>query len=335
MSFKLAIVGATGAVGREMITVLRQRGFPVASLRLLASPRSAGTAMRFGSEDLAVEMLSDESFEGVDFALFSAGASVSREWAPRAVASGATVIDNSSAFRMDADVPLVVPEINADALRGHRGVIAVPNCSTIIMVMAVAPLHRRNPVRRLVACTYQAISGAGARAMQELRDQTAAVLRGGAAVTHALPHVCAFNVFSHNSAIDDAGHNGEETKMIRETHKILGDDSIEIAATCVRVPVLRAHSEALHITFERPIDPDEARGILAVAPGLKLVDDRTGNHFPMPIEADGRDDVFVGRIRRDTSRGDGRGLAMFISGDQLRKGAALNAVQIAERLIAQ
>ncbi len=329
---RVAIVGATGAVGREMIRVLDERGLPVEELRLLASARSAGTELPFNGRRIAVQALGDGAFGGCDVALFSAGASVSREWSSKAVAAGAVVIDNSSAFRMQANVPLVVPEINPGDARDHRGIIANPNCSTIIMVTAVAPLHRVNPVQRIIAATYQAASGAGLRAMRELESQSRDVLDGKAPRPEALPHVCAFNVFSHNSDIGADGYNGEERKMADETRKILHDDAIAISATCIRVPVRRAHSEALYLTFERPMSPDEAREILAAAPGVRVVDDRAANRFPMPIDADGKDDVLVGRIRADTSQADGRGLALFVSGDQLRKGAALNAVQIAELL---
>ena len=328
----VAIVGATGAVGREFLAVLQQRGFACDRLRLLASARSAGTRLEFGGRTIVVEELHAGSFEGVNLALFSAGAAVSREFAPAAVRSGAVVIDNSSAFRMEPSVPLVVPEINPHDARPHAGIIANPNCSTIIMAMAVWPLHRANPVRRIVVCTYQAVSGAGQRAMQELERQSRAVLAGEPARPEVLPHVCAFNVFSHNSPIGPDGQNAEERKMVEESRKILGAPALAVSATCVRVPVMRAHSEAIHLEFERPIDPDEARERLSRAPGVGVVDDRVANRFPMPLDAAHRDDVLVGRIRRDESVAGGRGLAMFVSGDQLRKGAALNAVQIAELL---
>lgn len=328
---RIAIAGATGAVGREMLRVLEQRGF-AGEVRLLASPRSAGTRMEFRGESLVVQEMGPRSFEGIELALFSAGASASRQFAPKAVAAGALVIDNSSAFRMDAGVPLVVPEINGEDARGHRGIIANPNCSAIILGMAVWPLHRVNAVRRMVVSTYQAISGAGARAMRELEEQSAAVLRGEAARPDVLPHVCAFNVFSHNTEVGPDGSNVEERKVAEETRKMFHAPGLKISATCIRVPVMRAHSEAVWLEFERPMGEAEARAILEKSPGVRVVDDRAGNRFPMPIEAAGRDEVLVGRIRNDASVDGGRGLALFMSGDQLRKGAALNAVQIAEQV---
>jgi aspartate-semialdehyde dehydrogenase len=328
----VAIVGATGAVGQEFCAVLRQRSFPVRSVRLLASARSAGQSVPGIHGPAIVERLTPDSFAGIDLALFSAGAALSREFAPHAVHAGAVVVDNSSAFRMDAGVPLVVPEINPQAARAHHGIIANPNCSTIIMVVALWPLHRVNPVRRVVVCTYQAASGAGARALAELESQTRAVLAGEPAQPEVFPVPCAFNVFSHNSAVGPDGYNVEETKLILETRKIFGDEAIQIAPTCMRVPVLRAHTEALAIEFAKPFPEDEARRILARAPGVRIVDDRAANRFPMPLDASGQDDVLVGRIRQDPSVPDGRGLQLICSGDQLRKGAALNAVQIAELL---
>lgn len=326
----VAIVGATGAVGIEFREVLRQRRFPAASYRLLASSRSAGTVLDWVDGPVRVEELTPSSFEGIDLALFSAGAAISREFAPLAVKAGAVVVDNSSAFRMDPHTPLVVPEVNAAALRDHRGVIANPNCSTIILVVALWPLHRVNPVRRVVVSTYQAASGAGARALAELEQQTRDVLAGKAARPEVFHVPCAFNVFSHNAPVGDDGYNGEESKIIQETRKILGDASIAVAPTCMRVPVMRAHTEALSIEFARPIDEEEARDILRRAAGIRVVDDRGANRFPMPVEASGSDEVLVGRIRRDVSLPDGRGLQLICCGDQLRKGAALNAVQIAE-----
>lgn len=276
--------------------------------------------------------LTADAFVGVDYAIFSAGGDRSRDFAPAAVESGAVVVDNSSAFRMTDGVPLVVPEINPrDAFR-HRGIIANPNCSTIVMALPVWALHQVNPVRRLVVSTYQAASGAGAGAMKELLTQSADVLAGKAFEPQAFPHPCAFNLFSHNTPIGPDGYNTEERKMIDETRKIFHDPSIAITATCIRVPVLRAHSESINLTFERPITPQEVRSILAGAPGVAIVDDIDGGRFPMPIDATGRDDVLVGRIRQDVSQPDGRGIEMFVSGDQLRKGAALNAIQIVELL---
>lgn len=332
MSVSVAILGASGAVGQEFLRVLEDRPFPLKRVRLLASSRSAGTTCRFRSESLTVEEVGPRSFDGVDVALFSAGATVSRQWANAAVAAGARVIDNSSAFRMKQDVPLVIPEINPQAI-GDAPIIANPNCSTIIMNMVVWPLHRVNPAVRIIVSTYQAVSGAGHMAMVELQEQTADVLAGRPAVPKQFPHPCAFNVFSHNTAIGDDGYNVEESKMIHETRKIFAAPDLAITATCIRVPVLRAHSESINVTFERPMLPDEARSLLAATPGVLVVDDRARNHFPMPVEASGKDDVLVGRIRQDASRPDCRGIDLFASGDQLRKGAALNAVQIAELFV--
>jgi aspartate-semialdehyde dehydrogenase len=334
----VAIVGATGAVGREFGAVLEQRRFPARQYRLLASARSAGRAMRWCGRELLVDVLRPESFAGCDLALFSAGAAVSREFAPLACRAGAVVIDNSSAFRMDPDVPLVVPEVNAAAALQHRGIIANPNCSTIVLVVVLWPLQRVNPIRRVVVATYQAASGAGARALAELESQTRAVLAGEVPRPEVFPEPCAFNVFSHNSPLGPDGYNLEESKLIHETRKIFGQpphgaESIQIAPTCIRVPVMRAHTEAAAIEFTQPMPEEEARALLAAAPGVRVVDDRQGNHFPTPLEATGTDEVLVGRIRQDASVPDGRGLQLLCSGDQLRKGAALNAVQIAEMLL--
>ncbi len=329
----VAIVGATGAVGAELIRCLAERRFALSQLRLLASARSAGRSLPFKEESLTVEELTESSFRGVDLALFSAGSGLSKRFAPIAVADGAVVVDNSSAFRMDPAVPLVVPEINPQALAGHRGIIANPNCSTIISITPLWPVHRRNPIRRMIVATYQAASGAGAAAMEELRESTRAYLEGRPYPPKVLPHPYAFNLFCHNSAIDPAsGYNEEETKVVRETHKIFGDDSIRISATCVRVPVLRAHSVAIHFECERPIKAAEVRDLMSSAPGLKLVDDPQRNYFPMPKDASGADPILVGRIRQDSSDPSGRSIALFVAGDQLLKGAALNAVQIAELL---
>jgi aspartate-semialdehyde dehydrogenase len=330
----VAVAGATGAVGVEMLKCLEKRNFPLAGLKLLASKRSAGTTMRFRGEDVPVTELSMESFAGVDIALFSAGGSVSKAFAPAVVAAGAVMIDNSSAFRMDPGVPLVVPEINPQAAKAHKGIIANPNCSTIIAVVPLWPLHRKNRIVRLIAATYQAASGAGWAAMEELKDATRAALDGKPFTQTIIPHPYAFNLFSHNTTIDPVTlANEEETKLVKETRKIFGDDAIRISATCVRVPVLRAHCEALTVEFERPMSRDEATRILSDAPGVRIVDDIAANHFPMPNEASEQDDVLVGRIRPDMSDPSGHSLQMFISGDQLLKGAALNAVQIAELLV--
>jgi aspartate-semialdehyde dehydrogenase len=332
----VAVVGATGAVGVEILKCLDRRGFPLGGLRLLASPRSAGRTVDFRGRTLTVEALTRESFRGVDIALFSAGGSISRVFAPAAVEAGAVVVDNSSAFRMDPDVPLVVPEINPQAIAGHRGIVANPNCSTIIALVALWPVHRRHRVRRLIAATYQAASGAGQAAMDELVAGTRAFLDGTPFRPEVIPYPYAFNVFSHNSRVDpETGYNEEETKLLKESRKILGEPDLRVSATCVRVPVLRAHAEALTVECERPVTPEEVRELLSSAPGVRVVDDRAANRFPMPIDASGEDDVLVGRIRADTSDPTGHSFAMFVCGDQLLKGAALNAVQIAERLVAR
>jgi aspartate-semialdehyde dehydrogenase len=329
----VAIVGATGAVGREFIGCIESRGIEVKSLKLLASARSAGKTAPFRGQDLTIEELTDDSFKGVDIALFSAGSGISKHYAPLAVKAGAVVVDNSSAFRMNPDVPLVVPEINARRIADHKGIIANPNCSAITALVPLWPIHRKNPIKRLIIATYQAASGAGAAAMQELVDGTRAYLDGKPFTPKVMPHPYAFNVFNHNTAIDpETGYNDEETKVIRETKKILEDDTIAIGVTCVRVPVLRAHSEAITFECENPITEDDVRAILSEAPGVKIVDDRARNYFPMPIDASGQGDVLVGRIRKDLSDPSGKSIAIFVAADQLLKGAALNAVQIAELL---
>jgi aspartate-semialdehyde dehydrogenase len=329
----VAIVGATGAVGVEMIGCLERRNFPLAELRLFASARSAGKTLKFRGEPLIVRELTAASFAGVDVALFSAGSAISREFAPLAVRAGAVVIDNSSAFRMDPNVPLVVPEINPQAAREHRGIIANPNCTAIVSITPLWPIHKRNRIVRLLISSYQAASGAGAAAMEELRESTRAYLEGRSYTPRVLPHPYAFNLFSHNARIDPAsGYNEEEIKVAQETAKIFGDSGIRVSATCVRVPVLRAHAVAITFECERPITPQEARALIVDAPGVRLVDDAERNYFPMPQDASGQDAVLVGRIRRDVSDPSGRSIALFVAGDQLLKGAALNAVQIAEGL---
>ena len=330
----IAIVGATGAVGVEFLHCLAQRNFPVGRLKLLASARSAGKPLLFKGVPIIVEALAESSFAGVDIALFSAGGEISKTYAPIAVKAGAVVVDNSSAFRMDAGVPLVVPEINPEAIRGHKGIIANPNCSTIISITPLWPIHQVNRITRLTLATYQAASGAGAAAMEELKESTRAYLEDRDYAPKVLPHPYAFNLFSHNSGVDPAtGYNGEETKVMHESRKIFGDDSLRVSATCIRVPVLRAHAVAMSFECERPITPEETRAILATAPGVRLVDDRARNLFPMPRDASGQDDILVGRIRQDISDPSGRTIAVFAAGDQLLKGAALNAVQIAEHLV--
>lgn len=330
----VAIIGATGAVGLEFIDCLEKRDFPVKQLKLLASKRSAGKTMKFRGQDITVEELTESSFKGVDIALFSAGGSISKKFGPIAAQAGAIVVDNSSAFRMDPTVPLVIPEINPEAVKQHKGIIANPNCSTIIAITPLWPIHKVNPIQRLIAATYQAASGAGAAAMQELVDSTRAHLEGREFQQKVLPHPYAFNCFSHNSKLDPAtGYNEEETKMLKETQKIFNDKNIRISATCVRVPVLRAHSEALTVECKNPITPNQVRELLAKAPGVKIVDDVEKNYMPMPKDASGQDDVLCGRIRTDSSDPSGKSFCMFVAGDQLLKGAALNAVQIAELLL--
>ncbi len=332
----IAIVGVTGAVGAEFIATLDRRDFRVGRLKALASPRSAGKTLEFRGRTITIEALDENSFDGVDIALFSAGSGVSRQFAPLAVRAGAVVIDNSSAFRMDPDVPLVIPEINANRIASHKGIIAVPNCAAITALVPLWPIHRHNRIKRVILSTYQAASGAGAAAMEELVESTRANLAGQPYAQRVLPHPYAFNLFNHNTAIDpDTGYNDEETKVIRETRKILEDDRIAVGVTCVRVPVLRAHCEAITFECERPISEHEVRALLADAPGIRIVDDRSRNYFPMPIDASGRDEVLVGRIRQDLSDPSGHSIAMFVAADQLLKGAALNAIQIAELLLPQ
>jgi aspartate-semialdehyde dehydrogenase len=332
-NYNVAIMGATGAVGQVILEILAERNFPLRQLRLLASARSVGCTMQCGDKQYTVEELGEDSFAGIDLVLASAGGSLSKKYNAYAVKAGAVVIDNTSAFRMDSQVPLVVPEINPQDLDWHNGIIANPNCSTIIMDIVVWPLHQANKVKRVVVATYQAVSGAGARAMQELEMQTQAVLNGEAPDPKELPHPIAFNLFPHNSPMGPDGYCEEETKMIRETQKMFHDQNIRVTATTVRVPVMRAHSEAINLEFSAPIKVEEARQILANAPGVRLLEDAAKSYYPMPIEASGQDDVLVGRLRQDTSIPDGCGLDLWVSGDQLRKGAALNAVQIAEALI--
>lgn len=332
--YRVAIAGATGAVGVEFLRLLEERKFPVSELRLLASARSAGKTLCLAGKDITIQELTEASFKDIDIAFFSASGSISKKYAPIAAQAGALVIDNSSAFRMDPGVPLVIPEINPEACAEHRGIIANPNCSTIIAIVPLWPIHKRNPIRRLIASTYQAASGAGAAAMEELAESTRAYLENRPYQNTVLPHPYAFNLFSHNSKMDlETGYNEEEIKMVKETKKIFGDSNIRISATCVRVPVLRAHSESLTIECEKPITPAEVRETLATAPGVKLVDDIANNYYPMPKDASGQGDVLVGRIRQDTSDPSGKSIAMFVAGDQLLKGAALNGIQIAEVVV--
>ena len=329
----VAVAGCTGAVGVEMINTLEKRNFPVSKIKLLASSRSAGKTATFRGEKVVIEEMTNDSFKGVDIALFSAGGDVSKQFRKAVTDAGAVMIDNSSAFRLEADVPLVVPEVNPEDVMKHNGVIANPNCSTIIMLVAVAPLHRAKKLRRLVASTYQATSGAGAKGMQELLLQTRQLLDEQPIEPRAFVHRIGFNLIPHIDAFQPNGYTKEELKMLNETRKMLHDDSIRVSCTCVRVPVLRAHSEALNLEFENEITPDEARAILAAAPGVEVVDDPAKLMYPMPVDATNKYDVLAGRIRQDISRDDKRGLDIFVAGDQVLKGAALNAVQIAEILI--
>jgi aspartate-semialdehyde dehydrogenase len=337
----VAIVGVTGAVGQEFLRVLDQRHFPFTGLTLLASAKSAGKTIEFKGKKYTVKELKKDSFAGIDLALFSASATISREYAKIAVDAGAVVVDNSSAFRMTEGIPLVVPEVNPEAMdgievgvKGKAGIIANPNCSTIIMNVPVWPLHKIARVKRMVVSTYQAASGAGAQAMAELENQARQWAAGEPITSEVFKRQYIWNLFSHNSKMDVAtGYNEEETKMLKETRRIFGDPAIRVTATCVRVPVLRAHCESINLTFEKPMKEAEAREILKSAPGVTLSDDRVNNRHPEPLDASHKDDVYVGRIRQDWSQDDNTGLDLFVSGDQIRKGAALNAVQIAELLI--
>jgi len=347
--YNVAVVGATGAVGSEMLRVLEERCFPVATVRLLASERSAGKRLTFNGSACRVERLAPRSFNGIDLALFSAGATRSLEFAPEAVRRGALVVDNSSAFRLKADVPLVVPEVNPEALEAHHGLIANPNCSTIIMVLALKPLHDAARITRIVVSTYQSVSGAGARAMWQLLTETKEALlklrvqgsgfrvdafakpTAHSPQPRALPAQIAFNVIPQVDVFLDNRYTREEMKMVHETRKILSEPDLAISATCVRVPVFIAHSEAVWVETQRPLSPDEAKRLLRRAPGVRVVDDVTKFAYPLPLEAAGRDEVLVGRIRKDESVA--HGLALWVSGDNLRKGAATNAVQIAELVI--
>lgn len=327
----VAILGATGAVGTEIIQLLEERNFPIAKLKLLASARSSGQEIPFRGETLTVEEVTADSFTDVDLVLASAGGSTSKTWAQTIVDAGAVMVDNSSAFRMEDNVPLIVPEINPEAASQHQGIIANPNCTTILMGLAVFPLHQVQPIQRLIVATYQSASGAGAKAMAELKTQAQAILNGETPTATAFPYPLAFNVFPHNSPLNEQGYCQEEMKMVKETRKIFGDSQLRISATCVRVPVLRAHSEAINLEFAEPFAVGKAKAILAEAPGVELREDWENNYFPMPNEATGKDAIFVGRIRQDISHP--CGLELWLSGDQIRKGAALNAVQIAELLV--
>ena len=329
--YRVAIVGATGMVGQEFIKVLEQRDFPMDSIELLASDRSAGKKMFVNHDEVVVKETTPDSFQKIDIALFSAGGETSRYFAPIAAQSGAVVVDNSSAWRMDPKVPLVVPEINPEDIKWHKGIIANPNCSTIQMVVALNPLHKVNPIKRLVAATYQAVSGTGSAAVEELTEQSKQVLDGQTTVPHVYPHQIAFNILPEIDVFLDNDYTKEEWKMVEETRKIMHAPDIAISAVCVRVPVFIGHSEALHIEFSQPMSPDEAKRILAQAPGIKILDDPAISLYPQPWSAAGTDEVFVGRIHRDASHPNG--LVMWVVADNLRKGAALNTIQIAEEMI--
>ncbi len=330
-ALSVAIVGATGLVGREFIKVLEQRNFPMSSIKLYASDRSAGKRVFIGHNEVEVKETSSDSFHNIDIALFSAGSEISRYFSPIAAQSGTLVIDNSAAFRMEPKVPLVVPEINPEDIKNHQGIIANPNCSTIQMVVALYPLHKVNPIKRIVVSTYQSVSGTGAAAMEELTTQTKLVLEGQNTIPHVYPHQIAFNLLPEIDVFLDSGYTKEEWKMLEETRKIMHAPDIAVSATCVRVPVYIGHSEAVSVEFSRPISPDEARYILAHAPGVKIIDDPSVSLYPQAWAAAGTDDVFVGRIRADASHSNG--LVMWVVADNLRKGAALNAVQIAEEAV--
>jgi aspartate-semialdehyde dehydrogenase len=331
-SYTVAVVGATGAVGTEMIAILEERKFPVGELRALASSRSVGGTISFKDDELVIQELTEESFAGVDLALFSAGAEISRKFAPIAVKAGAVVIDNSAAWRMDPAVPLVVPEVNRADLSWHKGVIANPNCSTIQMVVALEPLHTAARIKRIVVTTFQSVSGTGKEAMDELLEESRDLLSFKEVTPSVYPHQIAFNCLPHIDDFLATGYTKEEMKMLHETRKIMGDDTIQVTATTVRVPVYVGHSESVNIETESKLSANEARAILAEAPGVMVYDDPSHTIYPTPLDVAGKDDVYVGRIREDESIPNG--LNLWIVADNLRKGAALNAVQIAEALIA-
>jgi aspartate-semialdehyde dehydrogenase len=330
MGIKTAIMGATGAVGTELLQLLEQRKFPVNELRLLSSKRSAGKKINFKGREITVQELTHDSFSDIELVLASAGGKISKEFAPSAVKAGAVVVDNTSCFRMQDEVPLVVPEINPEAINMHKGIIANPNCSTIIMVLPLWPLHKEFGVKRVVVSTYQAASGAGALAMHELQEETRAVLQGTEDKRTVIPHQYAFNLFPHNSSMGEDGYCEEEVKMVKETRKIFSEPEFKVTATCIRVPVLRAHSESLNIELEKETSVEEIYRILKSAEGVEILEDRENNRWPMPTDASEKNPVFVGRVRRDTTRLNT--FELWICGDQIRKGAALNAIQIAEKL---
>jgi len=327
----IAVVGATGAVGREMLKTLEQRNFPAAEVIALASARSEGTRILYNDQELTVRKLEDDSFAGVDLALFSAGGATSEKYAPVAVKSGCVVVDNSNAWRMDEDVPLVVPEVNPGDLEKHKGIIANPNCSTIQMVVVLKPLHDAGTIKRVIVSTYQAVSGSGQKAVEELESQVKSLLSMQDVEPRVYPYQIAFNCLPHIDVFLENDYTREEMKMVNETRKIMGDDNIKVSATTVRVPVFYGHSESVNIETEKKITPQEARAILSQAPGVTVLDNPSENIYPMPIFAAGEDDTFVGRIREDETIDNG--LNMWIVADNIRKGAALNTVQISELLV--
>ncbi|MEW6116403.1 MAG: aspartate-semialdehyde dehydrogenase [Nitrospirota bacterium] len=332
-TYVIAVVGATGAVGNEIISILEEREFPVEKLRLFASERSEGKTLEFEGSEIPVETLQEDSFRGIDIALFSAGAERSRIWSPVAAQSGCVVVDNSSQWRMDPEVPLVVPEVNPDDLRWHKGIIANPNCSTIQMVVALKPIHDAAKIKRVVVTTFQAVSGTGKRAMDELLQQTTDLLNFKEIKCNVYPHQIAFNVLPHIDKFLENGYTKEEMKMVHETKKIMGDTTIKVTATAVRVPVFRGHSESVNIETGKKLTSNEVRELLSKAPGITIYDAPEKNAYPLPVDVAGKDDIYVGRIREDESIENG--ITMWIVADNLRKGAALNAVQIAEELIKQ
>jgi len=329
--YRVAIVGATGLVGQEFIKVLEQRSFPMSSVRLLASDRSAGKKLFVNHREVTVQETTPESFEEIDIALFSAGSEISLHFSPIAAEAGAVVVDNSSAFRMHPQVPLVVPEVNVEDIRWHRGIIANPNCSTIQMVVALNPLHKVNPIKRIIVTTYQSVSGTGAAAVEELTNQAKRVLDGQNTIPHVYPHQIAFNILPEIDVFLDNGYTKEEWKMVEETKKIMHAGDVAISATCARVPVFIGHSEAITVEFSRPMSPEDAERILAEAPGVRVLDDPTISLYPQPWSSAGTDEVFVGRIRKDISSPNG--LVMWVVADNIRKGAALNTIQIAEEIV--
>ena len=327
----VAVVGVTGAVGQTTLKLLEERKFPVKALRAFASERSVGKTVTFKGETIRIDKIGPEAFKGVDIALFSAGSAQSREYAPQAVKAGAMVVDKSSAFRMDPAVPLVVPEINAHAITGHRGIVACPNCTTIVTVMPLKPLHDAGRLRRVIAMSYQAVSGAGVNGVEELRSQTLAWARGEAIIPKYFLHQIAFNVIPHIDKFDERGYTGEEMKLVHEVRKILEAPELAVSPTTVRVPVFTAHSVAVNAETEIAVGPEKARELFAAFPGITLWDDPSQNRYPMPVTVEGQDDCFVGRIRQDLTLPNA--LNFWVVGDQVRKGAALNGIQIAELLI--